>query len=82
MADKKSSNGGGDSAAGMGMEPSREEGSKNIGETLLRLLPIALCLSALVIMLKNSQSNDFGSLSYSDLGAFRSSIFTFTYFSR
>ncbi|KAM7250902.1 hypothetical protein ACFE04_022785 [Oxalis oulophora] len=40
-------------------------------ETLLRLLPMALCLSALVVMLKNSQSNDYGSLSYSDLGAFR-----------
>lgn len=72
MADNKSSNGVGVSAAGMGMEPSREEGNKNIGETLLRLLPIGLCLSALVIMLKNSQSNDFGSLAYSDVGAFRS----------
>ncbi|KAJ8900685.1 hypothetical protein K2173_025496 [Erythroxylum novogranatense] len=40
-------------------------------ETILRLLPMALCLSALVVMLKNSQTNDFGSLSYSDLGAFR-----------
>ncbi|KAK1399244.1 hypothetical protein POM88_009107 [Heracleum sosnowskyi] len=72
MADKKSSYGVEVSAAGTGMEPSREEeGNKNIGETLLRLLPIALCLSALVIMLKNSQSNDFGSLTYSDLAAFR-----------
>ncbi|KDP24708.1 hypothetical protein JCGZ_25699 [Jatropha curcas] len=40
-------------------------------ETILRLIPMALCLSALVLMLKDSQSNDFGSLSYSDLGAFR-----------
>lgn len=40
-------------------------------ETVLRLLPMALCISALVLMLKNSQSNDYGSLSYSDLGAFR-----------
>lgn len=40
-------------------------------ETLLRLLPVALCVVALVIMLKDSQSNDFGSLSYSDIGAFR-----------
>ncbi|KAJ6770615.1 CASP-LIKE PROTEIN 2A1 [Salix purpurea] len=40
-------------------------------ETLLRLVPMALCVSALVVMLKNSQTNDFGSLSYSDLGAFR-----------
>ncbi|KAM7495320.1 hypothetical protein LguiB_029929 [Lonicera macranthoides] len=49
------------------------EGSTTMrtAETLLRLLPTALCVVALVIMLKNSQSNDFGSLSYSDLGAFR-----------
>lgn len=40
-------------------------------ETLLRVLPMALCVVALVIMLKDSQSNDYGSLSYSDLGAFR-----------
>ncbi|XVF79349.1 hypothetical protein PTKIN_Ptkin14bG0214600 [Pterospermum kingtungense] len=40
-------------------------------ETMLRLLPMALGVAALVIMLKNSQSNDFGSVSYSDLAAFR-----------
>ncbi|KAL3821304.1 hypothetical protein ACJIZ3_007209 [Penstemon smallii] len=40
-------------------------------ETLLRILPMALCLVALVIMLKDSQTNEYGSLSYSDLGAFR-----------
>ncbi|CAL0334791.1 unnamed protein product [Lupinus luteus] len=40
-------------------------------ETLLRLVPIALCVSALVLMLKNSQQNDYGSVDYTDLGAFR-----------
>ncbi|XP_022877694.1 CASP-like protein 2A1 [Olea europaea var. sylvestris] len=40
-------------------------------ETLLRILPMALCMGALVIMLKDSQINDFGSLHYSDIGAFR-----------
>ncbi|KAH6764163.1 hypothetical protein C2S52_013072 [Perilla frutescens var. hirtella] len=40
-------------------------------ETLLRILPMALCLAALVIMLKDSQTNEYGALSYSDLGAFR-----------
>ncbi|XP_075476993.1 CASP-like protein 2A1 [Primulina tabacum] len=40
-------------------------------ETLLRILPMGLCVVALVVMLKNSQSNEYGSLSYSDLGAFR-----------
>lgn len=41
------------------------------GETLIRLLPLGLCVVALVLMLKNSESNDYGSLSYSDIGAFR-----------
>ncbi|XP_009783950.1 CASP-like protein 2A1 [Nicotiana tabacum] len=45
--------------------------SMRTAETMLRLLPMALCVVALVIMLKNSQTNDFGSLSYSDLGTFR-----------
>ncbi|XP_022718081.1 CASP-like protein F16 [Durio zibethinus] len=40
-------------------------------ETMLRLVPMALGVAALVIMLKNSQSNEFGSVSYSDLGAFK-----------
>ncbi|GAB2219260.1 hypothetical protein Droror1_Dr00006893 [Drosera rotundifolia] len=39
-------------------------------ETLLRLLPVGLCVAALVIMLKNSQTSDFGHISYSTLGAF------------
>ncbi|CAI9088979.1 OLC1v1023453C1 [Oldenlandia corymbosa var. corymbosa] len=40
-------------------------------ETLLRLLPVTLSVVALVVMLKDSQSNEYGSLTYSDLGAFR-----------
>lgn len=68
----KSSNVVGNSPGGIGMEASRQqEVNNNIVETLLRLLPMALCLSALVLMLKNSQSNDFGSISYSDLASFR-----------
>ncbi|KAL6999783.1 hypothetical protein U1Q18_000939 [Sarracenia purpurea var. burkii] len=39
-------------------------------ETLLRLLPMGLCIVSLVVMLKNSQTNEFGTLSYSHLGAF------------
>nr|KJB12800.1 hypothetical protein B456_002G037500 [Gossypium raimondii] len=45
--------------------------SMRTAETMLRLVPMALGVAALVVMLKNSQSNDFGSVSYSDLGAFR-----------
>lgn len=40
-------------------------------ETFLRLVPIGLCVTALVIMLKNSQENEYGSVAYTDLGAFR-----------
>lgn len=48
-----------------------ENNGSNMCEIMLRLLPMALCIVALVIMLKDSQTNDFGSLSYSDLGTFR-----------
>ncbi|KAM3204128.1 CASP-like protein 2A1 [Capsicum annuum] len=48
-----------------------ESFGSNMVEMMLRLLPMALCVVALVIMLKDSQTNDFGSLSYSDLGTFR-----------
>ncbi|EPS69398.1 hypothetical protein M569_05367, partial [Genlisea aurea] len=40
-------------------------------EMLLRLLPLALSVVAMVIMLKDSQTSDYGSLTYSDIGAFR-----------
>lgn len=62
-----------DSAAETGRDMEDEIGSPTVrtAETLLRILPMALCVAALVIMLKDSQTNDYGSLSYSDLGAFR-----------
>ncbi|KAI4374653.1 hypothetical protein MLD38_012621 [Melastoma candidum] len=60
---------------GYGIPPAKKddepEGCIPTAETLLRLLPMALCVSALVIMLKDSQANDYGSISYSHLGAFR-----------
>ncbi|KAF6174944.1 hypothetical protein GIB67_026432 [Kingdonia uniflora] len=40
-------------------------------ETVLRIFPMALCVAALVVMLKNAQSNDYGAVSYDDLGGFR-----------
>ncbi|CAN6712042.1 unnamed protein product [Malus baccata var. baccata] len=59
----------------VGMGPRDEDGSTSsslrTAEMLLRLLPIAPCVVALVVMLHDSQTNDFGSLSYSHLGAFR-----------
>ncbi|KAF8026033.1 hypothetical protein BT93_F2757 [Corymbia citriodora subsp. variegata] len=49
------------------------EGNERVrtAETLMRVVPMGLCVTALVMMLRNSVSNDYGSLSYSDLGAFR-----------
>ena len=40
-------------------------------ETFLRLIPTGLCVAALVLMLKNSQENEYGSVAYTDLGGFR-----------
>ncbi|XP_057747883.1 CASP-like protein 2A2 [Arachis stenosperma] len=40
-------------------------------ETCLRLLSVPLCISALLLMLKNSQQNEYGSVAYTDIAAFR-----------
>ncbi|CAN6885962.1 hypothetical protein Bca4012_070817 [Brassica carinata] len=40
-------------------------------ETMLRVAPVGLCVAALVIMLKDSQTNEYGEVSYSNLTAFR-----------
>lgn len=48
-----------------------DAGSGRVAETLLRVAPIGLCLAALIIMVKNSQDGDYGSISYSDLAAFK-----------
>ncbi|KAL2943504.1 CASP-like protein 2A1 [Bienertia sinuspersici] len=46
--------------------------SMRTAETLFRLLPMGLCVAALIVMLKNSQTtDDYGSLFYSDFGAFK-----------
>lgn len=85
MAEKKEKFGSSVAAAGssmevIGMGPRDEDGSSSsssssssfrTAETLLRLLPIGPCVAALVVMLHDSQTNDFGSLSYSHIGAFR-----------
>ncbi|XP_074555674.1 CASP-like protein 2A1 [Curcuma longa] len=48
-----------------------DAGNGRVAETLLRVAPIGLCLAALIIMVKNSQDGDYGSISYSDLAAFK-----------
>ncbi|KAI7737080.1 hypothetical protein M8C21_027310 [Ambrosia artemisiifolia] len=51
-----------------------EDGSSSgirMTEMLLRLIPVGLCVAALVVMVKDSESNDYGSLSYSNFTGFR-----------
>ncbi|BAT88147.1 CASP-like protein 2A2 [Vigna umbellata] len=55
----------------MGDELEGNTNTLRTAETFLRLLPVALCVSALVLMLKNSQQNQYGSVDYTDLGAFK-----------
>ncbi|KAI4307720.1 hypothetical protein L6164_030877, partial [Bauhinia variegata] len=69
-------NGVADSRSAMQFTGSRAEEEGNTttlrtAETFLRLVPTGLCVAALVLMLKNSQANEYGSVSYTDLGAFR-----------
>uniref|UniRef100_A0A1D1YP05 CASP-like protein n=1 Tax=Anthurium amnicola TaxID=1678845 RepID=A0A1D1YP05_9ARAE len=41
-------------------------------ETVLRVVPMGLCLAAMAVMLKNTQeSGEFGDVSYADLSGFR-----------
>jgi Domain of unknown function (DUF588) len=54
-----------------GQEKNHSSSTIFTAETLLRAAPVGLCVAALAVMLKNSQNNDFGDLSYSDLGAFQ-----------
>ncbi|XP_073157910.1 CASP-like protein 2A1 [Henckelia pumila] len=66
----------GSTAVEMGLGVAEESGRGSTAgmrttETLLRILPMALCIASLVIMLKNSQTNEYGTLSYSDLGSFK-----------
>ncbi|XP_042514903.1 CASP-like protein 2A1 [Macadamia integrifolia] len=53
------------------VEEEKGRTSVQTAETLLRLFPMVLCVTALVIMLKDSQTSDFGSISSLDLGAFK-----------
>lgn len=54
-----------------GMSSNGNGSSLRTAETLLRLLPIAPCVAALLVMLHDSQDNEFGTVSYSHIGAFR-----------
>ncbi|KFK43914.1 hypothetical protein AALP_AA1G190800 [Arabis alpina] len=67
--DHKASHGG----SGGGTTEKWEEVSPGIrtAETMLRLAPVGLCVAALVVMLKDSETNEFGSISYNNLTAFR-----------
>ncbi|KAJ4977920.1 hypothetical protein NE237_008700 [Protea cynaroides] len=60
-----------------GVKGEEKAGSTSVQtvETLLRIFPMILCVTALVIMLKDSQTNDFGSISYLDLGGFKYTVY-------
>ena len=40
-------------------------------ETLLRAAPLGLCVAAMAVMLKDQQTNEYGTVAYSDLGGFK-----------
>ncbi|KAI3905180.1 hypothetical protein MKX01_017426 [Papaver californicum] len=50
-------------------------GIRMTGESLLRVVPMVLSVVALVVMLKNAMTNDYGSVSYSDLSGFNYLIY-------
>ncbi|XP_068661689.1 CASP-like protein 2A1 [Aristolochia californica] len=52
-----------------------EPNGARTAETLLRVVPTGFCLAALVLMIKNSQRNDFGDVSYSNVGGFKYLIY-------
>ncbi|XP_058108811.1 CASP-like protein 2A1 [Magnolia sinica] len=56
---------------GVSLEDDNSSSSIRNVETLLRVVPMGLCLAALILMIKNSISNDYGSVSYSNLGGFK-----------
>ncbi|XP_020595116.1 CASP-like protein 2A1, partial [Phalaenopsis equestris] len=49
----------------------RNASAGRTAETLLRVAPMGFCLAALFLTVKNSEDNDFGSISYSNLGSFK-----------
>lgn len=55
-----------------GAAEGRAQTSFNTAETMLRVLSMGLCLAALVVMLKDSESSsEYGSISYGDISGFR-----------
>lgn len=40
-------------------------------ETFLRAAPLGLCVAAMTVMLRDQQSNEYGTIAYSDLGGFK-----------
>ncbi|KAK3198413.1 hypothetical protein Dsin_021828 [Dipteronia sinensis] len=68
--DTKIHGGGGETRLGQDDENDNKSGMRS-AEAMLRLSPVILCVAALVLMLKDSETNELASLSYSNLGAFR-----------
>ncbi|CAM0904960.1 unnamed protein product [Alopecurus aequalis] len=74
MADEKvmgaPANGGGEDGMLSGELSSAETRVRPL-ETLLRAAPLGLCVAAMAIMLRDTQTNEYGTVSYSDLGGFK-----------
>jgi len=74
MADEKvmgaPASGGGEDGMLAG-ELSPAEGRVRPLETLLRAAPLGLCVAAMAVMLRDTQTNEYGTVSYSDLGGFK-----------
>lgn len=74
MADEKvmgaPASGGGEDGMLAG-ELSSAEGRVRPLETLLRAAPLGLCVAAMAVMLRDTQTNEYGTVSYSDLGGFK-----------
>ena len=75
MADEKvmgaPANGGAEDGMLAGGELSSAETRVRPLETLLRAAPLGLCVAAMAVMLRDTQTNEYGTVSYSDLGGFK-----------
>jgi hypothetical protein len=75
MADEKvmgpPASGGGAEDGMLAGELSSAEARVRPLETLLRAAPLGLCVAAMAVMLRDTQTNEYGTVSYSDLGGFK-----------
>lgn len=71
MAEEKQAVGGGAAEQQLAADEAAAAARSRPMETLLRAAPLGLCVAAMAIMLRDKQSNDYGTVAYSDLGGFK-----------